>query len=36
MIYNSNDTSNLINASIRCGLEWRHLPDLGEDGNSIT
>ena len=33
LIYNSNDTSNLIDARINCGLQWHHLPDLGEDGN---
>ena len=33
MIYNSDDTSSVINSSISCGLQWHHLPDLGENGN---
>ena len=33
MIYNSDDTSSVINSSINCGLQWDHLPNLGENGN---
>ena len=32
MIYNSDDTSDMINSSILCDLQWNHLPDLGQDG----
>lgn len=32
MIYNSNDTSNMIDNNINCRLQWHHLPDLGQDG----
>lgn len=34
MIYNSNDTSNMTSSNIKCSLQWTHLPDLGENGDT--
>ena len=35
MIYNSNDTSDLMDTTITCRLQWHDLPDLGENGKAM-